>query len=189
LSLTLPTVATERVPDFRNFAYPWADEADFVPSTWKWLPLPISTVVRLANGRFEFPSEGYPWPASLYFKEVTTGNLGQDAPKAAAITLSYGTGGTANWSYLYVYELSKAPRLLGILRSGSRADGGLIEVKIDHQLLILKFADPARRTADCCSDGFIRERYKWNGAAFTEVGAAERGDAANPNPEDKNSHR
>ena len=96
MSLTLSTAPTERVLDFRNFAYPWADEADFVPSAWKWLPSPTSTVVRLANGKFEFPSEGYPWPPSLHFKEVTTGNLGPHALKAAAITLSNSTGGTAN---------------------------------------------------------------------------------------------
>jgi hypothetical protein len=178
LSFALRAAQSERSPDFRNFSYPWPGAAG-VPAKWSWLELRASDSVLVAHGRHDFQVKSLNVPGSPYllFDSQSRGDLGSAAPRVAAVTLRYGTGGTANWSYLYVYELSEnAPRLLGVLRSGSRADGGLIKATIKDHSLVLDFADAARKTADCCSDGFVRARYKWNGKRFSQIGSMERGD-------------
>jgi hypothetical protein len=178
LSFALRAAQSERSPDFRNFSYLWPG-ADGVPAQWNWLELPTSNSVLLVHGRHDFKVKSLNVPRSPYllFDSESRGDLGSAAPKVAAVTLRYGTGGTANWSYLYVYELSEnEPRLLGVLRSGSRADGGLIKATIKDHSLVLDFADAARKTADCCSDGFVRARYKWNGKRFNQTGSMGRED-------------
>jgi hypothetical protein len=67
---------------------------------------------------------------------------------------------------------------MAVLESGSRAYGGLIKATVKEGVLVLDFADADRRTADCCSDGFVRVRYKWNGKQFSQVGSVERGEIA-----------
>ena len=93
------------------------------------------------------------------------------------VDLLFRTGGTANWHYLYVYAPSNGPpKLLGILESGSRADGGLVRVAIQPRLLILDFADTRRRMADCCSEGWVRVAYRWQNMHFVEAGSRNYGD-------------
>lgn len=76
-----------------------------------------------------------------------------------------------------MYKLDHGvPRLLGRLESGSRADGGLVKTAIRNRLLVLDFADAERRVGDCCSEGFIRVRYRWRQGHFVETGPRERGD-------------
>jgi hypothetical protein len=79
--------------------------------------------------------------------------------------------------YLYIYrESSTGPKLLGILKAGSRADGGLFRTAIRQGLLVLDFADAERRVGDCCSEGYIRVCYRWRNGSFNEEGPRERGD-------------
>jgi hypothetical protein len=92
------------------------------------------------------------------------------------VDLLYGTGGTANWHYLYVYSFDRPrPKLIAMLESGSRAYGGLVDVKIQRRLLMLDFADAAMRMGDCCSEGFVRVRYRWRQSTFIESGVRQRG--------------
>ncbi|MGH9729735.1 MAG: hypothetical protein ACRD4V_14255 [Candidatus Acidiferrales bacterium] len=93
-----------------------------------------------------------------------------DDQDVAALDVLYSTGGTANWHYLYVYRLANGkPKLMGWLRSGSRADRGLVNTVIRGGLLVLDFEDPAKREGDCCSDGYIRVSYRWQNGRFVEV--------------------
>ena len=108
---------------------------------------------------------------------VAYGDLNGDGLDEAAVDLIFGTGGTANWHYLYVFTLANgSPELLGRLQSGSRADGGLLKVAIERNTLILDFADSKRRVADCCSEGYVRVRYRWQSGRFVEVGTRISGD-------------
>jgi hypothetical protein len=181
LSFALCAAQSEQSPDFRNFSYPWPG-AEGVPAKWSWLAFPTSKSVLLVHGKHDFEvktgdSIGLPY---LLFESESHGDLGSTAPRVAVVTLRYGTGGSANWSYLYVYELSESePRLMGVLRSGSRGDGSLIKATIRDHRLVLDFADAARKTADCCSDGFVRARFKWNGKRFSQIGPSDRGDITN----------
>ncbi len=167
--------------DFKNFCYAWDSGARAVPMNWRWLGTSARSCVRLLNGSYRFGKSGESekekqQDPSLRLNSITYGDLEGDGAEEAVVNLSYHTGGTANWDYLYVFKLENgAPTLVGRLRSGSRADGGLLKVSIQNGLLVLEFSDPERRVADCCSSGFIRVRYRLEKGSFQESGARERG--------------
>ncbi len=126
---------------FRNFDYPWDRPRIAVPAAWRWLDRIPKSTPHVAAGRRDFTSGGYVMVAS-----VTYGDLNGDGRDEAAVELLFSTGGTANWSYLYLFTLANgSPTLIARLRSGSRADGGLVKVAIERNTLVLDFADPSRR--------------------------------------------
>jgi hypothetical protein len=169
---------TIRGIDFKNALYEWDGLDRKVPSKWQWLTEAPHASIRLKNGRHIFsegsePGETVP---CLLLRSVTYGDLNGDGHEEAAVHLLYGTGGTANWSYLYVYTLDgRQTKLLAVLESGSRAYGGLVRVVIQKQLLILDFQDSAMSVGLCCSEGFIRVRYRWERGRFIESGARQKG--------------
>lgn len=168
---------TIRDVDFKNFTYAWQIPAVGVPSSWKWLSQRPHGSIRLVNGSHSFREHGEPYPAYVEVLSTTYGSLTGTAREEAAVDLLYSTGGTAHWHYLYVYELADgSPKLLGILRSGSRADGGLVKVSIQNHQLVLDFADTTRRTHDCCSEGWVRVGYVWREGRFVETGGRSYGD-------------
>jgi hypothetical protein len=157
--------------DFRTFNYAW-DASITAPVTWKWLEGKPSSTLRVTEGRHDFSPDGY-----VLVRSVTYGDLDGDGRDEVAVDLLFGTGGTANWHYLYVFTLlNGSPTLLGRLQSGSRADGGLVKVAIEHNTLLLDFADTRRRVADCCSEGYVRVTYRWRSGRFVEVGTRVSGD-------------
>jgi hypothetical protein len=165
--------------DFKNFSYRWQTRVGGVPSSWRWLPQSQNSDIRLLDGVHRFQESGEPMLGSPYlmFWSVAFGDLTGDGRDEAAVDLIYSTGGTANWHYLYVYTTADgSPELLGILRSGSRADGGLVRATIQRRLLVLDFADTNRRMADCCSKGWVRVAYRWQDSHFAESGSRTYGD-------------
>lgn len=158
--------------DFRNFTYPWDEPPLGVPGSWQWLRQTPKDVLQLADGRHNFvevgaPDRGQPYVA---LRSVTYGDLDGDGYDEAAVDLVYGTGGTANWHYLYVYSaVNGTKRFIDRLESGSRADGGLVSVAISRGLLVLDFADSERRQGDCCSSGVIRVSYLLQDGSFVET--------------------
>jgi hypothetical protein len=165
--------------DFKNASYAWEEPTHGVPSKWQWLTEVPKGSVRLTNGLHRFsdssvePGETVPY---LRLISITHSDLLGDGREEAIVDLLYSTGGTANWNYLYVYSSDgQHPKLIAVLESGSRADGGLIRVRIQRRLLILDFADTALRVEDCCSEGFVRVRYRWRHHAFIESRVRERG--------------
>src|ERR1700730_15197816 len=113
-------------------------------------------------------------------ESVTHGDLDGDQKEEAAVVLNH-SGGTANWDYLYVYKLERnVPRLLGWLENRSRAECGLVLVRIIHSHeLQLDFADYEGRAGDWCSERFIRARYNWRDGQFLETGTREKSDLKN----------
>jgi hypothetical protein len=164
--------------DFKNLDYPWGAPQLEVPTSWKWLAGKPKSSVRVREGRHAFSASDESLPDGyLMISSVTYGDLNGDGRDEAVVDLLCSTGGTANWHYLYVFTLMNgSPRLLGRLRSGSRADGGLLKVGIEKNTLVLDFADTDRRIADCCSEGYIRVRYRWQAGRFIEVGSRISGD-------------
>jgi hypothetical protein len=61
------------------------------------------------------------------------------------------------------------------METGSRGYDGLVKSSIRDSLLVVDFADIERRVGDCCSEGYIRVRYRWQKGRFIEEGARERG--------------
>jgi hypothetical protein len=177
----IPHVSSLRQVDYKNLAYPWGGGGGPLED-WHWIPSIPTTKVKLSGGVHRFweeveIGEDRNMAPGLRLESVTYGDLDGDREEEAAVNLNYSGGGTENWAYLYVYKLDKGmPRLLGWLESGARGDGGLVNVTIHDQELVLDFADSERRVGACCSEGYIRVRYKWRGGQFVEMGARERGD-------------
>jgi len=175
-------VATIRDIDFDNFTYAWNDASDdAVPMDWKWLTSTPDEHFRAANGIHHFYLPGldrYERQHSplISVDSVTYGDLDGDGLEEAVVALNYSTGGTANWDYLYVYKLLRGQaKLLARMRTGSRADGGLVRAFVRENLLIVDFADSEKRMGDCCSEGYVRVNYRWGDGAFVEEGQREHG--------------
>jgi len=167
--------------DFKNFAFPWDNDVHLTDrSTWHWIASRPQTLVRIENGihyfRHSDQSASKPSPV-ISVDGVTYGDLDGDGTEEAAVHLNYGSGGTQNWDYLYVYKrVDGSPKLIGLLISGERGYGGLVGSTIQNGLLVLDFADADRRVGDCCSEGYIRVHYRWRNGTFVEEGTRERGD-------------
>ncbi len=165
--------------DFKNFDYAWDVPKLGAPETWKWMEGTSRSSVHVVGGRHDFAVSESPVRTYrggyLMVWSVTYGDLNDDGRDEAAVDLLFSTGGTLNWHYLYVFTLENgSPTLLGALQSGSRADGGLINVEIIQGRLVLDFEDAERQVAGCCSAGMIRVRYRLQGDHFVEVGERER---------------
>ncbi len=181
-----PKIPSIRSIDFKNFSFPWDDDMEHPPSygasPWHWLMAPPESRIRVVNGAYHFYEPGQSQlerrrSPLVSVDAVAYGDLDRDGIEEAAVHLNYSSGGTQNWDYLYVYKpANERPRLMGILKSGERGYGGLYRAAIQNGLLILDFADPDRRVGDCCSEGYIRVRYRWRSGAFIEEGPRERGD-------------
>ena len=167
--------ANIRQVDFKNFTYPWNGAYGGPSSTWAWIQLPSSDSFRLTHGKRWLPDPGaepteHGFTLLFMFESVVYGVLSGDQRDVAAVYVSYATGGTATWGYLYVYRLvSGKPTLMGYLVTGSRADGGFVRAAFQNGLLVLDFEDPSKREGDCCSDGYIRVSYRWQNGRFVEV--------------------
>src|SRR5258708_5631972 len=126
------TAQSIRDVDWKNFSYPLL-ETHGVPGEVRWMALTAKEPASLINGRYVVPdcSGDIRFCPLLTFDSVNYGALTGIKSTVAAIVLTYHSGGTANWQYVYVFALeSSKPRLLAWLRTGSRAAQGLREVSI-----------------------------------------------------------
>lgn len=173
--------STIREVDFENFVYPWSGPPGGVPSSWKWLTSDPCQRFRAVNGIHHFYEPGEDADerkhAPLISVDwVTYGDLDGDGEEEAVVEMNYSGGGTTNWDYLYVYKLQRGrPKLMARMQTGSRADGGLVRAFVQEKLLVVDFADPEKRVAECCSAGFVRVHYRWRDGAFAEKGDREYG--------------
>jgi hypothetical protein len=171
--------------DFRNFTFPFPDgEFHPVPSKMTWMSLNINNAVTLVNGRYDFDKEHPSMGPAAILDRVLYGYLTSAKQPDAVVVLSYHTGGTAYWDYVYAFSFaSDEPKLLGWFRAGSRADFGLYRVEVGNRSLIVDLFDPARRIADCCSNGFVRTHYDFRNGYFIQRGPQEVGAVEEAKPE------
>lgn len=176
-------VATIRQIDFENFNYAWSEPEP--PQNhnepWQWLTSPPNQHFRAVAAVHHFYVDD-PDPQVrersplVSVDSVTYGDLDVDGVEEAIVALNYSEGGTMNWDYLYVYKLERGkPRLLARMETGSRGYGGLVRAFVRNELLTVDFADPEKRMGDCCSEGYIRVRYRWQDGVFVEEGEREHG--------------
>jgi hypothetical protein len=159
--------------DWKNFSYPLL-ETDGVPGEVRWMVPDAKELVSLISGKYVVPdncSDDPRFCPLVTFDSVNYGALNGIKLPVAAVALTYHSGGTAHWQYVYVLALeSNKPRLLAWLRTGSRAYQGLREVSITGGDLTLVVNDPDKRQGDCCSAGTITTRYRWVGSSFSAIG-------------------
>ncbi len=133
-----------REVDWKNFSYPLL-ETDGVPGEVRWIAPSTKKLISLINGRHVVPcGDDTRFCPFITFDSVNYGAVNGIKSSVAAVVLTYHSGGTANWQYVYVLALdeSSKPRLLSWLRTGSRAAQGLREVSITGGDLILVVNDP-----------------------------------------------
>jgi len=171
----VPAVAQQSIRnvDWRNFSYP-LPRAEGVPGEVHWMSTSGATeTASLVNGEYTLPDCGNDKHACplLAFDSVNYGALAGVESTVAVVVLTYHSGGTANWQYVYLFSLNSGkPQLLAWLRTGSRADEGLREVSITDGDFILVVNDPDKRKGDCCSAGSIASRYRWTNGSFSAIG-------------------
>ena len=173
---------TIRQIDFDNFRYSWSDPGENIPETWHWIASPPDSHFTTVNGIYHFydreqdRDEGRLAPR-ITVTSVTYGDVDGDGVDEALVALNYSPGGTGNWDYLYVYKLQDGrAHVIARLQAGSRGSGGLVRACIQENLLVAAFADSERLSGDCCSEGYIRVRYRWREDGFVEERTVERGD-------------
>jgi len=134
------------------------------------------TTVTLVNGRYDFDTSNPSGSPSVILNEVRYGNLTMSGQLDAVVVLSYHTGGTAYWHYVYAFSTASGnPKFLGWVQMGSRANFGLYHVRVANGEFIFDLFDPTKREADCCSTGFVRTTYLWKDGKFTQAGPQEFG--------------
>jgi len=152
--------------DFRNFTFPVPAKARRflpVPDKVRWMDTKSAIWVKLVNGVLEFAKGG----PSITLDRVQYGYLTMRPQLDAMVVLDYHTGGSANWNFIYGFDLSSgSPKLLGWLETGSRAEAGLYRLFVANGGFVLDVNDPAERQANCCSAGFIRTTYEWKDGKF-----------------------
>jgi uncharacterized protein YecT (DUF1311 family) len=161
-----------REVDWKNFSYPLL-ETDGVPGEVRWIPPSQKGLISLINGRYVEPCSGDTGSCPfITLDSVNYGAVNGIKSSVAVVVLTYHSGGTANWQYVYVLALdeSSKPRLLAWLITGSRAFQGLREVSITGGDLILVVNDPDNHQGDCCSAGSIITHYRWVEGSFTAIG-------------------
>ena len=176
-------VATIQQIDFENFDYAWSEpEPPENPNEpWQWLTSPPDQHFQAVGAVHHFyvddpDPQVRERPPLVSVDSVTYGDLDGDGVEEAIVALNYSEGGTMNWDYLYVYKLERGrPRILARMETGSRGYGGLVRAFVRNELLTVDFADPEKRMGDCCSEGYIRVRYRWQDGVFVEEGERERG--------------
>lgn len=159
--------------DWRNFSYPLLG-TESVPGEVHWMSSVGATeTASLVNGEYVPPdcsNDKHRCPL-LTFDSVNYGALTGVESTVAIVVLTYHSGGTAHWQYVYLFSLNSGkPQLLAWLSTGSRADQGLRDVSITDGDFILVVNDPDKRQGDCCSAGSIASRYTWTKGSFSEVG-------------------
>jgi hypothetical protein len=169
LSFALATAQkSTRQADFSNFNYPISGNM-LGHDRLKWLDISTERRVQLLGGKSLSKSPGFT------LKSVTFADVTGSGYDDAIVVLHFNAGGTQQTDYVYFYSMAnKIPKLLAYFHAGDRAYSGLYKVYGIGGVLVVDLFDPDKRTADCCSSGILRTRYKWQSGHFHEVGAPEK---------------
>jgi hypothetical protein len=162
--------AAEHDVDFRNFTYPLPLHPS-VPDHLRWMNSDIKTQkVNLTRGQYE--SQG----STITLDEILFGYVTMSKQSDAMVVLTYHTGGTAQWKYVYVFNFTDGDaRLIDWFETGSRADAGLYRIYPSNGEFTIDLFDPDAREGDCCSTGYISTIYKWQNGKFVVSGKPKHG--------------
>jgi hypothetical protein len=129
------------------------------------LPAQTTTIRKV-----DFKNSTYAWDDPSWNEVPNTWHWIKSAPRSS-VTLSNGV-------YDFSEPQQEAPPPL--LSFESLTSGDLIGDGNEQAVAVLSYSTggTARRVGDCCSEGYIRVRYKWRKGSFVETGAREKGDVA-----------
>lgn len=159
--------------DFRNFSYPIPIAGSTLGhDRLVWLSPYTVRHVKLVNGK---SSSGFSFQSEQF------GDVLGNHREQAIVVLRFDTGGAQNTNYVYIYSfVAEGPKLLAYFHTGDRAFSGLYRVYGENGLLVVDLFDPDMRSGDCCSSGYVRTRYRWQGGRFQPFGPRENGTVEHP---------
>lgn len=139
--------------DFLNFSYSQDFDDDDVFST--------------VDGEFVRGEFGDPDFLSFSVVEVVYGDIGGGDTDEAMVSVAYNTGGTGQFSNVFVYEVvAGEPILLDRAGVGDRALGGIVEVEMEADELVIGRYDGE---AACCPDRRVDVRYRLESGRLVAV--------------------
>ena len=153
-------LADIRQIDFRNLRYPWQTATD--PPDFQWLTK-FDTTVSVRDGVHEFKADECDGSCpELSISEVVYTDVNNDFIQDAIVVLSYSTGGTAHWEYVYMYTVSNGKsKLIAAFETGSRIYHGLHRVYVGNGHLIVELNEPDESEGECCATWRTRTEYQW----------------------------
>jgi hypothetical protein len=178
LKFALPAVGQEkraltdiRQIDFRNFQYPW--ETATTPENFHWLTR-FDTTLSLKDGEHVFHDGACGGPyqrcAAVSIAEIQYADINDDLVQDAIIVLTYKSGGTAYWEYVYMYTtVNGTSRLIAAFETGTRAYNGLHRVYPGNGHLIVELNEPDENEGECCATWRSRTEYRWSRDHFVAV--------------------
>lgn len=157
--------------DFANYTHRVFDRDADLPPTFQRLTSSAGRWITLKNGKYEVDSPvGRDW-VRVDLRFVSYGDVTGDGQEEALVALRIGSGGTQEWSTLFVYAWDGShARLIDAFWTGDRANEGLHRVYAEEGRLVTEIYDAATAVGDCCASGILRVRSRWSGRNFVEVG-------------------
>jgi hypothetical protein len=176
-----------RQVDFKNFIYPLSG-ALLGHNRLQWLSVPTGATskrnsIHLVKGEDLTKSSSIAMDGREYtqwegftLESVEYADVTGSGQEEAIVVLHYRTGGTQQTDYVYLYAFAAGqPKLLAYFHSGDRAHSGLYKVYGENGTLVVELLDPEKGSGECCSEGFVRTRYKWYNGRFEVFGPREFG--------------
>ena len=160
--------------DFKNFTYP-------LPRGWQDAD---GKEAILENG----VRRGGEKTIGLSYITTKFGDVTGDGEDEAFVILKILTAGSANPQSVYIFSWKdENPKLIWNFRTGDRTDGGLKDLRMENDEIIVELygqdrfllgdIETSKITGDaeqlCCPAFFTRSRYKWNGNNFRMQGKRE----------------
>ena len=109
------------------------------------------------------------------------GDTNGDGVEDAIIITAFNGGGTGTFDTAEIFTIRGAePVRIGSIPGGDRGDGGLDDVRIEGDKLIVERNLSLDDDGACCPSKLVREVWHWDGNAFTEDASA-RQTLDNPN--------
>jgi hypothetical protein len=98
------------------------------------------------------------------------GDLAGDRDEEAAVSVSYNFGGSGSFTGVFVYRYLGGPQLIGTVKGGDRAHGGIKTVRIENRQLIVETF--AQNPDDCmaCYGSVLTTKYEWIDGKLVNVG-------------------
>lgn len=161
--------STIRDVDFQNFPY--------APSCLEILDFNPPRIT-VQDGVFDGRNRGGTGTNALDYlflrvEQVAYGALTRDGREAAVVVTACNTGGTGDWTDASIYKMRNGkPVLLTTYQGGDRADGGIVSVRIKHELLYLSCY--GTKGGLCCPEWVETTKYRLRGNQLVEVGVRTR---------------
>jgi hypothetical protein len=107
---------------------------------------------------------------------IAYGDLTGDGSEEAAVQVHYTMGGSGSFTGVFVYTLQvESPKLMGTVKGGDRAQGGIKSVRIQNGQLIVESYGPDEQGCMACYGSVATTRYEWLGGSFVHVSETVRG--------------